>query len=100
MKTTTATEEQEEETYEKHIWRLFGGDKIYKWAPPNDTGATVSVTIAETDWSRLIGDTLLLEPYTGLCGYSGYQLVIASRTSYSEVTYEQQKTSLPCTATF
>ena len=62
-----------------------------------DTEATVLV-ISETDWSRLIGDTLLLEPYTGL-----WILRIStrsSRTSYSGSNiyiyiYEQQKTSLP-----
>ena len=56
-----------------------------------DTGATVSV-ISETDWRRLIGDTVLLEPYTGplLRGYSGHHLEVAGQATV-EVTYEQQK---------
>lgn len=60
-----------------------------------DTGATVSV-ISESDWHRLFTDTLSLEPYTGpiLRGYSGHQLEVAGQATV-EVTYEQQKASLP-----
>ena len=58
-------------------------------------GATVSV-ISETEWHTLFKDTIPLEPYTGplLRGYSGYQLEVAGQATV-EVTYEQQKASLP-----
>ena len=60
-----------------------------------DTGTTVSV-ISETDWSRLIRDTLPLEPCTG-----PWILRISTRSIAGQATvevtyiYEQQKASLP-----
>ena len=96
---------QEEEAYEDHIWGLTGGHKegyrllVAKNGKPLqmelDTGATVSV-ISEAEWHTLFKDTIPLEPYTGplLRGYSGHQLEVAGQATV-EVTYEQQKASLP-----